>query len=572
MRVAAMAVAIVPAACGATRPLDANGPGGSGAAGTGPGIAGAGGDQAPPPVTCTPLALAPRRLVRLTFDQSASAVRSLLGDDAANRVVTDLTLGAVEQRTFPPLNGPREGVAVIPSVATRTEQLAADGGQYVYDHFAEVTGCPADGDCVSQFIAAFAERAYRRPLTPPELESLDQLISDELANGASVQEVAQYGVYGVLMAPEYLYRTELGDPSLPPVSGEVALTPYEAASAISFFLTDGPPDAQLLAAARQGTLATDAGVAAEVTRLLATDGARRNLETAMSTLFKVNLLGNVVIDPVKVPEWSTPLENAMTTEAQLFLHEVLWQGSLGDVLTSRASYLNTDLATIVYGLPVPVGATATDFVRVELPDAQRAGLLTRAAFITSRARTDIGSIVARALVISEVASCDVLFGAPITLAAEEVQIINMLSAANATPREEAEARLTRPECSSCHALFDPYGLALDSYDVIGRFRTQYGDGRPIDTSATLPPAFDNQQVRDAVEMSQKLAESRVFATCTAKNMLQYALSDATSAPVDVGSCPVAALTARFLASTDRSFSELISDVMLSPAALRRSAE
>jgi hypothetical protein len=173
------------------------------------------------------------------------------------------------------------------------------------------------------------------------------------------------------------------------------------------------------------------------------------------------------------------------------------------------------------------------------------------------------------MAVMEVVACDDIPGPSDDIVPEEISIIQMLQASNATPREQAEARLTRPDCVDCHQRFDPYGLALDGYDIIGRYRTQYDDGRPIDTSATLPPAFDDQQVTGPVDMSQKLAAGQAFATCMAKNMLQYALSDVTSAPVDVGSCPVAAVTARFQGSADRSYTTLIREVMLSPAAFRR---
>jgi hypothetical protein len=126
--------------------------------------------------------------VRLTLDQSANAVRGLLGDEAANSIVADLGLGVSSFKTFPPLNGPREGGTVIPSLFDKIDKLAADGGQYVYDHFGEVTGCPASEDCVRQFLAAFAERAYRRPLLPSERDDLDQQISEALTIGASPRE------------------------------------------------------------------------------------------------------------------------------------------------------------------------------------------------------------------------------------------------------------------------------------------------------------------------------------------------------------------------------------------------
>jgi len=54
-------------------------------------------------------------------------------------------------------------------------------------------------------------------------------------------------------SPQFLFRTELGPPE---TDGKtpITLTAFEKASSLSYFLTDGPPDGELLAAARAGAL------------------------------------------------------------------------------------------------------------------------------------------------------------------------------------------------------------------------------------------------------------------------------------------------------------------------------
>jgi hypothetical protein len=523
----------------------------------------------PPVPPCQQGLPAPQRFLRLTLRQATNAVRGLLGDDVANALVVQLGLDDPASQFFPPLDSPREGDTVTPERLQQTEIIAAAGAQFVFDHFADVVGCDASVDCVRLFIAGFAEKAYRRPLLPAERDSLDQEISDLLAIVSSAQEAAQYGVYAVLMAPQFIYRSELGDPSAATSTAtEVALTPYEMASQLSFALTDGPPDAPLLAAAAQGTLASDAGLAQEVTRLLETPAARQNLSNAVSVYFKLNLLANVVIDTARVPAFDQALDDAMATEGRLFLDEVLWRGnSLRDLLTSTTSFVNADLATVVYGIPAPAGATATDFVRVALPGDQRAGLLSRAAFITARARPDLGDLVARGLLIGETAACETVPSPPGSIVAEEAAISQ--SSITWSQRARAEQRLALANCVSCHVRIDSYGLPLESYDIIGRYRTSDDQGQPIDPSATLPASFDNQPVRDAVDLSQKIARSHTFIRCLTKSFLQYALADLGSAPVALDSCAVTTTAARFAASPDQSFSAFIKEVVLSPAVARR---
>ncbi len=496
-------------------------------------------------------------------------MRGLLGDDLANALVVQLGLDDPSIQFFPPLDSTREGDTVTSARLQQTEIVAAAGAQYVFDHFADVVGCDASVDCVRLFIAAFAEKAYRRPLMRVERDDLDQEISDLLAIVSNAQETAQYGVYAVLMAPQFIYRSELGDPSAATSTAtEVGLTPYEMASQLSFALTDSPPDAPLLAAAAQGTLATDAGLDQEVTRLLATPVAQQSLSNAVSVYFKLNLLANVVIDAARVPAFDQALEDAMATEGRMFLDEVLWRGdNLRDLLTSTTSFVNADLATVVYGIPAPAGATATDFVRVELPGDQRAGLLSRAAFITARARPDLGDLVARGLVIGATAACDTVPPPPDSIVSEEVAISQ--SSLTWTPRARAEQRMALADCASCHMRIDAYGLPLESYDIIGRYRTSDERGQPIDPSAILPASFDNQSVRDAVDLSQKIARSHTFIRCLTKSFLQYALGDVGSAPVELDSCAVTTTAARFAASPDQSFSAFIKEIALSPAVARR---
>jgi len=377
---------------------------------------------------------------------------------------------------------------------------------------------------VRAFVDAFAGRAYRRPLSAAELDSLNQEIADLSALGSDPQEIAQYGVYAVLMAPEFLYRTEFGGSSS---SSDVALTPYEMATG------------------------------------------------AVSLRYRLNLLGEVVIDPVHVPEFSPALEDAMATESRMFLDEVMWHGQLGDLMTSTASFVNTDLATIVYGIPAPAGATATDFVRVELPADQRAGVLTRAAFLTELARTDIESLLGRGITVAERVACELVAPPSDAFAAEEYPIIQ--ASAGWTQEAQARQRLALPDCTGCHAFMDPYGLTLGHYDIIGRMRTQDEQGRPVDSSAVLPPAYGNQPVADGVDLSRKIAANPTFTACLTQSFLHYGLSDlptlAALPTLPAGpapdSCVVQDIATRFAAAPDHTFARLLHEIIRSPAMTRR---
>src|SRR4030095_2560804 len=139
---------------------------------------------------------------------------------------------------------------------------------YVFDNFASVTQCaPATDMCAKAYLDAFAEKAFRRPLDATEWGDPDNL-NEPARPAGTVEDATREVVTAILVAPPFLYRSELGDTSTPSVTPPgLRLTPYELASALSFFLTNGPPDPPLLDDARAGTLS--ATLPAHVHRLLA---------------------------------------------------------------------------------------------------------------------------------------------------------------------------------------------------------------------------------------------------------------------------------------------------------------
>ncbi len=263
-----------------------------------------------------------------------------------------------------------------------------------------------------------------------------------------------------------------------------ALSPYELASAISYFLTDGPPDAMLLQAAAQNMLSTTEQVRAHVDRVLASPAGRANLEGAMMSYFRLTTIETIQIDAPTFPAFNEGVRNSMYRETEEFIKDNLWMGKVSDLLTTRMGKINTTLAPI-YGVPNPPGATSeADFISVELPP-QRAGILTRGGFLMATARPRATSVVGRGLQINEAILCNVNPAFPEELGPEIDAVSAMLE--GKTEREKAAYRADKAHvCAACHTSFDPYGLALENYNAIGQWRTADEMNRPIDASVTLP--------------------------------------------------------------------------------------
>jgi Protein of unknown function (DUF1592)/Protein of unknown function (DUF1588)/Protein of unknown function (DUF1595) len=534
-------------ACGATtrrgEPQEVATPGGGGAAGDGSGgvasvgVVGGGGAGA-----CTP----PRpTLVRLAFSELVASARSLLSDELGDAMASALDLDQTRQ-SFPPQLS--EGYVINDSIFSMGDALAQLAGKYVREHF-DTTGCSVDDyPCVSDYVAQLGERAFRRPLSDEERDALLLTVERASALGEPADVGAEYGVYAVFESPHFLYRTSFGEAAPELGEGELRLTSYELASNLAFFLTGEAPDDALLDSASRGSLDADPELGEHVDRLLAGPKARAHLERSLAQYVGVGQLDEVVIDPAIYPTFSPALRSAMRRELDELIAGTLWSGPAAALLTTRTAVLNADLAQL-YGVTwPPPSLDSAGFGEAQLP-SERAGLLTRAGFLTARSRPDGASIVGRGLQV-------------LSLLCHEAPPFPDLQPADPPPpdstrREQAEYRMTTEGCSECHVDIDPFGLALDELDGIGQFRQADEQGRPIDASATLPELAGGASVRGGAELSRALPAER-FNACLSRGYLRYALADAGG-----GSGETCEHEAERAATADDSFSDLIRQVALS---------
>jgi hypothetical protein len=539
--------------------------GGPGSGGTAPGPTGGAGGSAGTVIgteSCDDDGMGvaiPKRLVRLSYSQVANGVSAALGESARTAVDATGVPPKQKDRKFQPLftEGPQISTAVLP----KTMQMAKAAA----DTVTAAPSCAAgDEACAQQFLLTLAQKAYRRALSADEQKSIQDFYAELKSHGDSVEQAVSYGVKGILLAAPALYRTEFG----PAAGGR--LEPAEIASQVSYFLHDGPPDADLLAAAASGGLATEAGVREQVDRLLATPAVRDNLKQVMLAYFQVGNVFADVKDPALYPEYTGGLKNSMYTENERFVGDVLWNGKVGDLLTSRRAFVNKVIAPI-YGVAYPGPATDLEdvFLPVDLPADQRAGLLTRGAMLAMRSRPDETSVVSRGLFVNATMLCAQQPPEPPASVLDQVD--QQLNDKTATQRQKADFRGMTSPCNGCHSFFDAYGLVLENYDAIGRFRTTYASfpGSPaIDTSGTLPAVAGGKQIQNVFELVQAVTENGRFSHCVAANLMRYALADASLLPSE--DCAVTKANAAFRA-TDQSFSSLIKEIAVAQTVSTRVA-
>jgi hypothetical protein len=539
-----------------------------------------------PRIPCAPgsdsrLVVAPQRTLRLTARQYLNSVRVIINQAAADKLsqveALSVRLSPVV-RKFPPLIG--EADNIIGKEYTDVDQFAGEVAKYVLENFSAATACtsPATDACASAWLKSRAALAYRRPLTTAEdmrFTALYSKLKSQTVNGYlvtnTVEQATSHAINALFSSPQFLWRWEIGNTQSPAASTSppgVYLTDQELASNLSFFLTDEPPDQMLISAvsANDGSFRTN--LRTHVDRLLTQQVTKDWLTSVIETNYGLNQLPDLPIDNTLFPIWSTELMTGMLDEANRFIKNILFSGQLTDLFLSRTTFLNPLLATEIYKVPVPAGATSTNYVQATLPSDQRAGILTNAAFVTARGRSNgLGLVVPRGRMVTAAILC-----MPPDPPPDEIRdILETFKAQQATTTaQEQVASRASGICGGCHAQIDPYGLVLDYYDNLSRYRTTDHLGKPVDGRTTLPPEAGGGQVTNAVELAEKLAASPAFTNCMARTVLQYALVDFT-APVEVpvtgktAGCAVIDMVDKYKSAGGKTFGDLIRATTATPA-------
>jgi hypothetical protein len=541
----------------------------------------------------------PKRLVRLLDRQLINSYTSLFGAMGVQTIATGLVFDPLIARAFPPLNGETN---IDQTQYSTADRLAQGALAYVRANPTVVApscgAMPTDAACVQNSLLAFAEKAWRKPLTDElRTEITGQFWTEMTAApptgaGATAAEALPFGVYGILMSPEFLYRTEFGTDPM----AEGNLASYELASQISYFVTNGPPDADLLAAAQSGALNDQAQVRAQARRLMATPEARLNLETAILGRFDIGKVRSAVITPELVP-WltggvTTGLLDTIFHEGELFVRNTLWGAPLNNLLTSRRTWIRAEMAPI-YNVAAPTMVDTDWFGPVEL-GPERAGLLTLSAFLSSRTRPEFGtSAVARGLAVNDAIICRVNPPFPEIIGPDgqtmpDPEVAAAIAMMATWPENQRyQYRITTGKCQGCHLGFDGFGMVLEGFDALGKTRTTDLEGRTIDaawTTAPLPDAVMYDTTGDGIpdpitatnplQMADAVIGSGAFQRCFALNFIDFALSDVSQGGARrTGDDPTTGCATRGVmnafATTDQSFESLIAEIAASNTLMKR---
>ena len=405
--------------------------------------------------------------------------------------------------------------------------------------------------CAREIVASLAKRDYRRPVTGEDVNELMQYYQDGVKIGG-FEEGIRSAVTGVLASPFFLYRSERVPAGLRP-GQTYTISDLELASKLSFFLWNSIPDDELLQLGIAGKLSERATLDRQVRRMLADPKSITLASNFVHQWLDMKRLDEIVPDSAVFPYASgrSDPRDEFLTELTLFADSIFREDrSVVDLLRANHTYLNERLA-LHYGL---IDVKGDRFRRVDLQQSARWGLLGKGAVLMAAAYPNRTSPVLRgAFILKHIQ------GVPPATPPADVPTLDEKDIGTTkalTVREMIAKHRANPTCSSCHAVMDPLGLALENFDATGmwRDRDRYA-GAPIDASGVLP---DGTAITGPDDLRKALLRRpEHFAQTFTEGLLVYA----TGRTLQHHDMPTVRRIVRSAAATDYRFSTLVQAVV-----------
>ena len=442
------------------------------------------------------------------------------------------------------------------------------------------TAASEETACASTIITHLASQAFRQPPKRRDLDALMRFYAEGRKERDFESGIAS-ALEAILASPQFVFRVE---PASARVEGtrasarQAPRTPAQQATAapaaptaervsdlalasrLSFFLWATGPDAELTRIAEQGRLTAPGVLERQVARLLA-DPRAESLSTRFAAQWlRLADVDGMLPDAVAYPYYDHTLGEAFVRETELFFQSIVREDrSVLDLITADYSYVNERIARH-YGIP---NVTGPAFRRVTLPETRR-GLLGQGSVLVLTSVADRTSPVMRGKWIMEV-----LLGSPPPPPPPNVPALEATNATSGgkvlSTRERMEEHRKSPACVSCHRVIDPLGLALDNFDVTGKWRIK-DNGVPVDAAGVM---YDGTKLDGPAALRDALLKHQdVFLQTFTENLMTYALGRR----VEYYDMPAVRAIIRQAAKTDLHFSSFVLGIVNSAAFQRRAAE
>lgn len=375
-----------------------------------------------------------------------------------------------------------------------------------------------------RLLRRFMSLAARGPVPEEGARKFEQLVLARLDRHESFVDAVLAGYQAFLCSDLFLYLRE-------------PATEFAVADRLSHFLTNSRPDPKLLAA----RLNDPQTIVRETDRLIDGPGCDRFVKSFSGYWLNLRYLRRDDPDKRLFPEYQLDeyLTDSLERETLAFVTAMVRDNlPIRNLVQADFVYINDRLAKH-YGLE-PVAGSAIR--RVALPkDSPLGGLLTQAAILKVTANGFSTSPVLRGAWIM-----DRILGEPPTPPPPGIPAVEPDIRGAKTIRDLLALHTKSSTCASCHAKFDPVGLALENFDVEGHWRTHYRGTAEGETVKGIDHTGHDftYTIAGAVDPSGTLVDGRTFRNISdlkaifasnprqlARNFLQQLTVYATGTPV-----------------------------------------
>jgi hypothetical protein len=498
--------------------------------------------------SAAPTAFPSTRIWRLSAQQWQNTVVSALGVSAPNVSAfppdqVDATTGFNDDSTGDKITLPLASAYFDASDAVSTQAAGS-----AMTSFACLATTPVAAGCAQMVASGLGTKLFRRALTTAETTTYANYLVSEAKLDPAATAVGSM-IKAMVMSPNFLYRTELGSSQL----GTVDLTNDEIASLLSYTIADVPPDATL----QQAKLTDAATRTTQAERLAALPTAKAKLVDFWRQYLA---LGAAPTTPgVGLYSYNESIN---------FFSKVAWDGmgAFKDLLTANYTYVDpadtSNMLAKLYGTTTPDSTG-----KLMLDPTQRSGFLTSAAMLTQTAApSQAATVIHRGLLVRQRMLCQTPPPPPANVTRDPTQIEQ--AGPNATARQNyAQFATANVGCNVCHKMFQPLGLAFESYDAVGKFRTMDPGGMALDTTGTLDQAGDaTGAYSNVTDMASKLANSKIAQACFTQQYAEFAFGRSVS--LDQEACTIRGM-GDYIAQKGGQVRELLASFAATPTVYRR---
>ena len=365
-----------------------------------------------------------------------------------------------------------------------------------------------------EIVAAFMSRAWRRTPTTREIDRKLQLFKRLRPSSEDFQAAIVEVLATILASPKFLYVLP-GESEGLQVGSNDRVPQHELATRLSLFLWCSLPDEMLLELAATGRLSDDEVLRQQVSRMLADPRAMRFAKHFVGQWLHMQPLE--YLSPTRGDDGldEALLESMKQEPIALFTEMLRHDASVLDFIDADYAVVNARLASH-YGIP---GVQGNHFRRISLPaESKRGGLLTQAGLLTMNSDGEDSHPVKRGVWLLTNLLNDP--PPPPPPAVPEIDLSDP-EIAKLTLKERIEDHRDHAACLSCHQKIDPWGIAFENYDAMGRWRDQI-DGKIVDATSVLP---GNASLDGMQGLKEHLIQERQeqFVRATVEKMVSFAL-------------------------------------------------